>query len=262
MYTQRYRNRLLGAAAVAVLVPFAAACGGERADGGGSGSARAEPPVTGVRWSVDSVTDDGSTLRAPSDAHLTIDDGGKAEGSYGCNRFRGEAAFEGDRVRFSGAESTAMACPEPLMEFESRLAAVLEGGALGTSVRGDRLTLTGDDGTSVRLSRAEDAPLHGTRWTVALPDADGRAHLTFDREEGTVSGSTGCNNVSAEATVRDGHITLGTPATTRMMCEDSLMDVEKTVLGLFDGRVGYRIEYRNLTLTSDNGVDVPAFAAR
>ncbi|MEU3947216.1 META domain-containing protein [Streptomyces sp. NPDC029526] len=259
MDAPRRRHRALTTAAVAVLLPFAAACGGEQAGPGGSDSVRAAPPLTGVRWSVDSVTEGGRTLRAPADAHLTVEEGGRAEGSYGCNRFRGDAGFEGDRIRLR-TESTAQACPEPLREFERRLGAVLERGPLGIRVRGDQLTLTTEDGTSVRLSRAGHAPLHGTKWSLALPGADGRAHLTFDREEGTVSGSAGCNHVSADATVRDGHITLGAPSTTRMMCEGSLMDVEERVLRLFDGRAAYRIEYRNLTLTSDDGVEVPAFA--
>lgn len=103
-------------------------------------------------------------------------------------------------------------------------------------------------------------PLTGVRWTVALPEAGGRAHLTFDGK-GTVSGSLGCNDVGAGATVRDGHITLGAPATTRMMCEDSLMDAERTLLRLFGGTVAYRIDSGNLTLTSENGTRVTAFAA-
>ncbi|WP_432057420.1 META domain-containing protein [Streptomyces sp. bgisy022] len=260
MDAPRHRHRALTTAAVAVLLPFVAACGGEQAGPGGSDRARAGPPLTGVRWSVHSVTEDGRTLRAPADAHLTVEPGGRVGGSHGCDRFHGDAEVDGDRIRLR-TESTAGACPEPLREFERRLRAVLGEGPLDARVRGDRLTLTAADGASVRLGRAEHAPLHGTKWSLALPGADGRAHLTFDREKGTVSGSTGCNRVRADATVRDGHITLGAPSTTRMMCEGSLMDVEERVLRLFDGRAAYRIAYRNLTLTSDDGVEVRAFAA-
>ncbi|CAL9491604.1 META domain-containing protein [Streptomyces sp. enrichment culture] len=256
---ERGRRRTALTAAALLLLPLTAACGTARA-GTDSGSAGAEQRIAGVRWDVDSVTAGGTTHRAPSDAHLTVDDGGRAEGNYGCNRLRGRAAFDGDRVTLT-IGITLMACPEPVMDFERHLADTLRNQPLTTRADGDRLTLTADDGTSVRLSRAEHAPLRGTRWSIALPGADGRAHLTVDREQGTVSGSTGCNHVSADATVRDGHITLGAPSTTRMMCEGSLMDVEETVLKLFDGRAEYRIEYRNLTLTSDDGVEVPAFAA-
>ncbi|GAA2453191.1 META domain-containing protein [Streptomyces glaucus] len=252
----RQKQHLTLAAAV-LLLPLAAACGDERADSGAADTGR---PVTGVRWSVDSVTVDGTTHRAPAAAHLTIDDGGRAEGAYGCNRFSARAAVDGDRVRLSGTTATETACGERPMTFERALARTLADGELRARVRDDRLTLTTGAGDTVRLTERRDAPLHGTRWTVTAPDGGGRAHLAFDGEKGTVSGSLGCNRVHARAAVRDGHITLGAPSTTRMMCEDSLMAVEKTLLRLFDGRSGYRVEHRTLTLTSEDGTSVRAVA--
>jgi heat shock protein HslJ len=87
-----------------------------------------------------------------------------------------------------------------------------------------------------------------------------KAYVVLDKKDGTLSGSLGCNHVSAKATVRDGHITLGAAKTTRMMCDGSLMDTEKTLLGLFDGKVSYRLDHRTLTLTSTNGTVVTAVA--
>ncbi|BFO22808.1 hypothetical protein SHKM778_91960 [Streptomyces sp. KM77-8] len=92
------------------------------------------------------------------------------------------------------------------------------------------------------------------------PALEHRAHLTFDRRDGTVAGRLGCNQVNADATVRDGHITLGVPSLTRMVCEDSLMDGEKALTKLFGGTVDYRIEGQTLTLTSQNGTSVRAVA--
>ncbi|MFE9771031.1 META domain-containing protein [Streptomyces sp. NPDC005931] len=258
MSPHRHQQRMT-LTAVALLVPLVAACGGERA-GGSSGSARTEDAVTGIRWSVDGVTVDGTAHRAPADAHLTVDDRGRAEGSYGCNTFNARADLDGDRIRLSDTMSTEMACGDQPMAFERTLARALTDGTLEAEVKAGRLTLTTGDGATVRLSRSEDRPLHGTRWRIDLPAADGRAHLTFDTKKGVVSGSLGCNHVNAEATVRDGLITLGTPSTTRMVCEDSLMTAEKTLLSLFDGSATYRIDHRNLTLTSDDGTEVTAFA--
>ncbi|GAB2443891.1 META domain-containing protein [Streptomyces incanus] len=263
MNQQTHKQRMTLMAA-AVLVPLLAACGNERA-GAGSASAEAGSPaerlVTGTRWNVDSVTADGTTLRAPADAHVTVKDDGRTSGRYACNHFRGEADFDGDRVRFS-IDTTPTACEdEPRRTFERTLSRTLEDGALKARVNDGRLTLTTDDGATVRFSKGGDSPLHGTKWTVTLPDAEGRAHLTFDTKEGTVSGSLGCNKVNADATVRDGHITVGTPTTTRMVCEDSLMKAEKRLLRLFDTTLSYRINHRNITLTSENGTSVDAFAA-
>lgn len=209
------RGTTLTVAAVAALVPLAAACGSEKAaDDTGSGSVGAGGQrVTGVRWSIDSVTVDGTTHRAPDAAHVRIDDGGEAAGSTGCNSFSARAAVEdrgeGERVRLSDAMFTEKACDKVPADFEKSL---------------------------------------------------GRARLTFDRDAKTVSGRLPCNRVSAGATVGDGRIVLGAPSTTRMMCEGSLMDAEKRLLGLFDGKVDYRIDHETLTLTSEDGTTVRAVA--
>ncbi|GGX15448.1 lipoprotein [Streptomyces lomondensis] len=247
--------------AVAVLVPLAAACGSEQADSG-SGSVGADQPVTGVHWSIDSVTVDGTTHRAPAGAHVTIGEGGRAEGSFGCNNFSARATVDGDRVRLTDTAATEMACDKVPATFEQTLSRTLSDGELQARTENGRLTLTTGDGDTVRLTEAKDAPLSGTKWTVTTPRADDRAHLTFDEKKGTVAGSLGCNKVNAKATVRDGHITLGPPATTRMMCEDSLMADEKKLLRLFDGTAKYRVDHQTLTLTSENGTSVRAVAER
>ncbi|MFF4566833.1 META domain-containing protein [Streptomyces sp. NPDC001435] len=264
---RRHKERLiLAAAAVVLVVPLAAACGSGHP---GSGSAGAQEPVTGVHWIVDSVTVDGTTRSAPAGANVTIDDSGRTEGNYGCNHFTARAAFEGDRVRLSDTTATEMACEARPMAFERTLARTLAAGPLTTRVNGDRLTLTTTGGDTVRLTKEEDAPLYGTKWTItALGAGDtvsslpkgADAHLTFDRRSGKVSGRLGCNHVTARATVSDTRITLGSPATTRMMCDASLMHTEKSLLRLFDGTVSYRLDHRNLTLTSENGETVTAVA--
>ncbi|MFF6808309.1 META domain-containing protein [Streptomyces sp. NPDC012403] len=261
MYRQKHKQRMTLTAVAVLVVPLAAACGSEQA-GAGSGTAKAEEQVTGTRWTIDSVTVDGTTHRAPDGAHLTLDGSGRAEGSYGCNTFSADAAVDGDRITLGDTASTEMACDDKPMDVERALSRTLSDSALKSDVNDGRLTLTTDTGDTVRLSKGKDAPLHGTKWTVTTPAVDGRAHLTFDEEEGTVAGRLGCNHVNADATVRDGHITLGVPSLTRMMCEDSLMDAEKALTKLFAGTVDYAIEGRTLTLTSENGTRVRAVAQR
>ncbi|GGS88907.1 META domain-containing protein [Streptomyces chromofuscus] len=268
----RQKQRITRTAALALL-PLAAACGTEQA---GSTTADAGKPVTGVHWTVDSVTVDGTEHDAPADAYVTIDDSGRAQGNYGCNHFSAQATFDGDRVRLGDATVTEMACEEGPMTFEENLARTLADGPLRTEVSGDRLTLTTEAGDTVRLTEERAAPLYGTRWTVTTlgeggPDgvaeplpagAEGTAHLTFDKAAGSVGGRLTCNKVNADATVRDGRITLGPASTTRMMCEASLMATEKRLLRLFDSTVSYRLEHRTLTLTSENGETVTATAER
>ncbi|MEU3981386.1 META domain-containing protein [Streptomyces sp. NPDC026672] len=52
--------------------------------------------------------------------------------------------------------------------------------------------------------------------------------------------------------MRDARITLGTPRTTRMMCDASLMHTEKRPPGFSDGAVTYRLGPRAITLTREN----------
>ncbi|WP_228044466.1 META domain-containing protein [Streptomyces ferrugineus] len=253
-------TKRLAALAALTLLPLAAACGSEDA---GSDTVGAAPSaaVTGVHWAVDDVTVDGKKSAAPTSTYLRIADGGKARGNLGCNNFSADAAFADSRVTFDRMQSTEMACEGVPTGFEQTLARTLTDGELTTEVDGDKLTLTTADGDRVALSKQDAAPLKGTKWTITSPDADGKAHLTFDEKTGQVSGSLGCNKVKATATFRDGSITLGTASTTRMMCDTSLMKTEKTLLGLFDGTVKYELDHRNLTLTSENGERVSAAAA-
>ncbi|ANB07227.1 hypothetical protein SAM40697_3269 [Streptomyces ambofaciens] len=253
MYRQKQQRSIpLTVAALAALVPLAAACGSEKADGG-SGSVGEGRPMTGVRWAIDSVTVDGTTHKAPDTARVRIDDNGEAEGSTGCNTFSARAAVEGERVRLSDAVFTEKACATTPADFEKSLGRALTAGPLTPKNDGDRLTLTTSEGDTVRLSEPADASLYGTEWTVTVPGEKGRAHLTFDRDAKTVAGRLPCNHVNAKATVSDGSITLGAPSTTRMMCEGSLMDAEKRLLRFFGGPVEYRIDQETLTLTSKDG---------
>jgi heat shock protein HslJ len=211
---------------------------------------------------VDSVTVDGGTHRAPAGARVEIGEDGTATGNLGCNRFTARVAFEDGRLRLEDTTATERGCAKEPMAFERTLARTLTAGPLRAETGDGRLTLTTDHGDTVRLSTEEPARLYGTRWTVTDPATDGRAHLTLDRAKGTVTGVLGCNHVTAGATVRDGTLTLGPAATTRMMCEGSLMQAEKRLLRLFDGRLHYRIDHHTLTLTSANGETVRAVAAR
>jgi heat shock protein HslJ len=266
--------------AVLTVLPLVMACG----SAGGSASVASRTPgtagVRGVHWKVDSVTVDGTTRRAPAGAHaaVLIGSDGTAVGSYGCNQFSAKATVKGDRVELTDARQTLMACDEPRMSFERALSRTLTGHPLSAETKGDGLTLTTREGDRVHLTKEsaaekKDAPLHGTKWTITtlgsdgtatnLPrQAEGTAYLTFDKKSGNVTGRLGCNHVTAKATVRDGRITLGAASTTRMMCDTSLMNTEKTLLRLFDGRMSYELDHQTLTLTSENGESAKAVAER
>ncbi|MEV7345439.1 META domain-containing protein [Streptomyces sp. NPDC093544] len=266
-----YRQRLTLTALT--LIPLAVACGNETADetGGSSVGSGAQADVTGAHWIIDSVTVDGTSHAAPDGANVEFGEDGKVQGNYGCNHFSATATFKDGRIDVGDTSMTEMACEKVPAEFEQTLARTLADGALTTAVKDDRLTLTTGTGDRVNLTKEQAAPLYGTKWNVTALGAGEVSHslpegaapyLVLDKAKGTVGGHLGCNDVSAKATVSDGHITLGTPKTTRMMCDSSLMETEKTLLGLFDGKVDYELDHRDLTLTSTNGENVTAVAGK
>jgi heat shock protein HslJ len=260
---------------VVTLVPLVVACGSESVSssvGSGSGSG-SSASVKGVHWSVDSLTVDGKSEKAPGGAYVKIAEDGKVDGNYGCNGFGTTATVEGDSIEFGTARSTEMACTGASMKFEEAFRRALSDGQLKAETSDGRLTLTSGSGDKVVLSEEKPAELYGTTWKVTslvkdgtavslASDAKDKAWFTLDEKKGTLAGSLGCNRVSADATVRDGQLTLGTPGTTRRMCDGSLMDTEKSFLKLFEGTVSYKIDTRTITLTSENGDGISAVASK
>ncbi|MFF5144178.1 META domain-containing protein [Streptomyces sp. NPDC013157] len=135
------------AVAAGLIALLAVACGSERGGTVGTG-----PSVTGIDWTVDSVTADGTTHRAPAPAHVRIEDG-RAAGSLGCNRFSGTAQITGDQIRLSHVRTTRMACDDARMTFERTLSRTLTSGPLTMTGEGGKLTLTASGGDRVQLSR-------------------------------------------------------------------------------------------------------------
>ncbi|WP_328770479.1 META domain-containing protein [Streptomyces sp. NBC_00286] len=252
-----------------------AACGTEKSDGGSASvGAGQQTKITGKQWKVDSMDVGGTTYKAPADAHIEFGEDGKVGGNYGCNHFGATAEIQGETIKVgSDTLQTKMACGEKLMEFEAKMAETISDSTITAKVDGDKLTLTTKDGDTVKLTAEKPAKLEGTKWSVTgstnkggtvtalASEAEGKVHLTFDGK-GNVHGQLGCNKVTAKATVSDGQITLGSPGTTRMMCSPSLMETEKALLKLFNGKATYEIKQRTLTLTSENGSGFEAVAAK
>ncbi len=276
MHTQRLTLTLTALASAGLLLT---ACGTESgagsATGSGGRSAQPEPPLTGVRWTVDSLTLDGKKYEAPGDAHLKIGKDGRAGGSFGCNSVGADVTIKGDTVEFGEPLLTKRACTdESRMKFEKSVLRALGKEKLTAKVDGARMTLTTAKGDRMAFSSRPDepdTPLTGTKWTVrAVGDAKSAAplpkdvadkvHLTFG-EDGKVRGNLGCNDVTAKAEAKDGRITFGAPATTRKMCPGATMATERRLLKLFDGPARYEIERDTLKLTAADGTVIDASGA-
>ncbi|MEU1124708.1 META domain-containing protein [Streptomyces sp. NPDC005899] len=250
-----------------------AASGGSGEPGDGSGTVRTEPAVTGVHWTVSSLTVGGRRTTAPAGAHVEIDDEGKAEGSLGCNRFTAEAAVHGGTITVGPVTTTDMGCEKDVQRFEKDMGRVLSGElAAAAAGRGDRrtLTLTSARGDSVALTAEPPAPLTGTAWKVTGLVADGvatslpqgakdEAHLAFGKD-GSVQGSLGCNSFHGEAAVSGSTLTFGTFASTRKMCPGPAMELERALSAVLEGKTSYEIDHRSLRIEAASGKGLVASA--
>ncbi|MFJ6011977.1 META domain-containing protein [Streptomyces sp. NPDC092952] len=127
---------------------------------------------------------------------------------------------------------------------------------------------------AVAPSASPATPLTGTVWTVASlrsgPDAphrplptgaEGEARLTFG-EDGSVHGTLGCNSVRGTARISGSTVTFGPLESTKMMCPDPRMELERAVSAILDGRTTYRTGPRTLTLTAADGRAFTATAGK
>ncbi len=176
----------------------------------------------------------------------------------GCNGLGGTLSFEGDVAVVSDMLQTLMGCEAPLQEQDQWLTGLLASRPT-LSLDGDVLTMTGSDVTLTLLDRevAEpDLALVGTTWTLdttivgetasSVP-ANSAASITIT--DGTAAVHTGCNRGNAGTEISDGVITFGPMATTKMACEQALMDLESFVTRVLSGQVSYAIEADRLTFT-------------
>ncbi|MET8380249.1 META domain-containing protein [Streptomyces microflavus] len=253
-----------------------AACGTESGSGSGSGdgsdTVQSDVPVTGVAWSVDSLTVGGKKTEAPAGSRLEIDPKGRAKAGFGCNHIGADARVEGDRITFGKPVSTQMACDETTEKAEKAALAAMDG-EVTAKLSGEKLTLTTEGGDTIALSEEKPAGLVGTRWAVntllsgetatSVPadlPKERVPHLTFGKD-GTVHGNSGCNSFHGKAAVKGSTIDFGPPAGTRKMCPEAEMEVERAVLAALDGPATYTIKGSTLTVTSKDGKGIGATAA-
>ncbi|MET9506954.1 META domain-containing protein [Streptomyces flavidovirens] len=269
----RISGPLTGAVTVLALLTLAA-CGTEPggSDAGGDGTVKPDLQISGIDWTVDSVTVDGKKIPAPERATVRIDEKGRAKGNTGCNHFGADVKVKGDTITVGPGQTTEIGCPKNVAKFEQHLQRTFTG-ELKAKITDDRLTLTKAGGDTIALSETKpepDAQLLGTEWRVeSLRDGDtatsvsgeaaGKAKLVFG-EDGSVGGNLGCNHVSGRAKVSGSTLTFSKIATTRKLCPPPVMDTERALLKILDGKATYEIRERTLSLTAAGGKGLDAVA--
>jgi heat shock protein HslJ len=115
---------------------------------------------------------------------------------------------------------------------------------------------------------AADASLVGSwKLTAYGPESSpspavtgSEAGLTFN-DDGTVTGTSGCNGLGGEYTVEGDQITFGEFVSTLMACDDPIMVQEGAMHQVLNGTATYKIDSNTLTLINNNMVLVFTTAA-
>ena len=97
-------------------------------------------------------------------------------------------------------------------------------------------------------------------WTLTtIIDGDSASSIPMDATstltfvDGSARVATGCNTGSATVSLGDGTIGFGPLALTKMACQQPLMDLETSVVGVLAGDVTFEIEAGSLTITNSAG---------
>ncbi|MFI1866905.1 META domain-containing protein [Streptomyces jumonjinensis] len=159
------RRNQLSVSVTALALLTLAACGSQKDAGPASvsddrGVAAVDLPLTGVRWTVNSLMDGDKSTSLPAgtenSAHLTFAKDGTVGGSLGCNTFTATAKVSGEKITLERLISTRRMCTGTLQQVEAHLTKVLDGKATFRLLhRG--LTLTGPDDQGV-VATAERTP--------------------------------------------------------------------------------------------------------
>lgn len=234
----------------------------------------AEPELglEGATWQLISFVDgEGTMAQADVEATITFEDG-QVGGNAGCNRFFASYTLEGDQLTISQAGSTMMACPEPAMSQEQAFLANL-GQVASYAISGAELTLFDAAGEALLVFEPQVVTsLIGTLWQATAVN-NGRGGVvslvigseitaTFD-EDGTLFGSSGCNNYSGSFTVDGDQMSIMPLASTMMMCPEpeGVMEQEAAFAAALETVATYTIDGDRLELRTADGALAASFVA-
>ncbi|MGF1503895.1 MAG: META domain-containing protein [Anaerolineae bacterium] len=111
------------------------------------------------------------------------------------------------------------------------------------------------------LHTPEPASLQGTEWTLesfiegdAVSSALAGTTLTLLLDDdGTYSGSAGCNTYGGTYTLQGEALTFGPPRMSRMMCAEDIMRQERSYLQLLESVAMFSLEGDQLILSTPSG---------
>lgn len=247
--------------AMMALVATACSGGDDEATESPSAPPAVADPLDGTAWTLTSMQDPSGDVAIPEQQRPTIEfASGMTNGFSGCNTFRGSYEVDLSSLTFGELAATQMACEPPASDVESAYLAAL-GAVDSFAVQGETLTLTGGDSTLVFAVGSPDS-LIGVTWvTVNLatedaitgPVAGSEPTMEFG-EDGSVTGTDGCNTYSGDYTLDGTSISVGPLATTKMACPDEETQQQSSDFATAMGSAAtYRVTNAQLELKAEDG---------
>lgn len=239
-------------AGLVALVALLAAC----TSGPGTGGL-----LEGPRWVLRSYDADGAQVLVSGGEYADAEFiAGRVRGFGGCSDYDALARATGRTLLISTPATTLQSCGEAADAFQATYLGLLES-SRHYRARDESLTIFGDDGTTLLIFDAGPRnPLLGT-WTVeSFSDAPGSqvaplegTTLTATFRLTNVAGSSGCNTYDGTYGTNGSVVAIGRLATTRLACDQDVMDQEQAFLDALGGAAFVQPRGATLLLTDRNG---------
>jgi heat shock protein HslJ len=234
-------------------------CGGDNGDD--SAGAGEPAALVDVPWVLSGGLEVEGWERAPPSATFA---GETVGGSTGCNRFTGPYTVDGDSLEIGTIASTQIACEPPADAVERGYLDALARVARWRLAGADLVLLDDDDellrfrvaspvgeweATSIQTGTALTSPILGSTITATFAD------------DGTLTGSAGCNTYSTSFTTDRGGIVILPPSATKKSCDSpaGVMEQEAAYLAALPTAVHYRLDGGSLALLAADGTYVASY---
>jgi heat shock protein HslJ len=242
--------------------------------GGQKNTIDLDPLYTGTWHLAAYGNDDGISIVTPGlRTFINFKEDGNLSGNAGCNNFFGtfDAKKDGSFTVGEPIGATLMFC-ESFMDEESAFLAALQSAERLEFNEVEQLVIRFSDAANghdfMLFVNQVNVPLLGTGWVlgslvgpdgeIAIPPAS--APLLSFSEDGSLSGSGGCNRLMSGFTIEGNTISINEFASSMMYC-DGLMDLEDRFTAGLEQVSRYEIVGDRLVLSDDAYTNVLTFFA-
>lgn len=217
------------------------------------------PALPGTKWEL--VTLNGTAPIEGTSVTLFFGEDDRAGGNASCNTYSGSYKVTGNSLTFEQMMSTMMACAPAINEQEQSYLKVL-GETKSYETAGGNLTLKDASGNALAVfAPFQPASLVGEWQAIGINNGkqavvsvmNGTTVTAVFGADGNLSGNGGCNNYNGSYTTDGDNITIGPVATTRMACEQAVMDQETAYLNALAKAATYTLGKDSLEVRDADG---------